>query len=133
MRYIVKVDIIDDETLKSVCSSEYESFMNLAEENDLDLEDCDVMESIIYDKWDELNIDNFDVLKNAYNTLTTKFNELTGLNLELNFNDQDKSTTYDEIKGSFWAVYNTYQETPELKAFKSKFGNNSIKEKYYTT
>lgn len=69
-----------------------------------------------------------------YKTITEKFKEETGLELELNYHDsENEGSRYDDVDGIYWEVYGCYIPSPELLKLREKMGDDVVSRKFFTT
>ena len=126
---------VTTEALKQVVPNEYKRFADICIQAEIDLETvCYIEEIYALRDGEEFECENDvtskDVVK-VYEALCEAFST-TGLSLNINHINEDEGGRYDDVEGLFWEVSGVYQLTPEAKAFKEKFGNESIKDVAYT-
>lgn len=113
---------IEEESIKKFCPKEYDYFIDLIDEREIDLEEFAKNAAV-----NELGDYAKDIVK-AYTDLQKAFTKETDLGLYIDFQDPDSGDRYDEISGIYWAVNfdDMYQLTPAGK----KIGN-LVTRKFY--
>jgi len=125
-------DTIQEETIVKVCKDEFKAFTDSFNGLDFDIEDF----AKEYQYGYEIDTDDEEAMKRVsdeYDKLIHTFNERTGLTLDISYHNEDEGSRYDDVNGIYWEVGNIYQLTPEAKAFKEKYGDNTIKSSQFVT
>ena len=125
-------DTIQEETIVKVCKDEFKAFTDSFNGLDFDIEDF----AKEYQYGYEIDTDDEEAMKrvnDAYTKLIDTFSERTGLTLNISYHNEDEGSRYDDVIGIYWEVGNIYQLTPQAKAFKEKYGDNTIKSSQFVT
>lgn len=125
-------DTIQEETIVKVCKDEFKAFTDSFNGLDFDIEDFAQESEYGY----EIETDDDDAMKrvnDAYTKLIDIFYERSGLTLNISYHNEDEGSRYDDVIGIYWEVGNIYQLTPQAKAFKEKYGDNTIKSSQFVT
>ena len=117
---IMTVTIEEDE-VKKVVPERYEKLLKAIEQEDLTMDELASMPH-----FGKLHEDDEDVKESfqSLENLVNEFKEKTGLELELNYQDEEAGDRYDDICGRFWELYfaDVFQETEETKKLKNNYG-----------
>ena len=100
-------DVVSEDWVKEVAPVEFENFKNALEKADVGIEVF--ARDNQYGGSDE--VDWGDEVDQTYDALATKFDEVTGLELEIYYHDPDDGSRYDGVSGVFWMVGGVYQLT----------------------
>ena len=133
----ININTVSDDTLIKVCSVEFEAFKQALEKAGLDIDCQGVGYSIEHGDFSELedsmpdgteNVEELiKAVEDTLDALTTKFCEVTDLQLSFAVHDSDEEgSRYDDVNGHYWELHGVYQLTPVAKQFKEQFGDSSI-------
>ena len=101
-------DIVSEDWVKEVAPEELANFKNALEKVDVDIEVF--ARDSQYGGSD--NVDWGDEVDQTYDALVTKFKEVTGLDLDIEFHStEEDGSRYDDVDGVFWTVDGVYQRT----------------------
>jgi hypothetical protein len=106
-------DVIKAEDVWKLCPKEYEAFLDAVAKSDMSLDEFAIDHCVLIDIDPEV-ID-------CWNALYKKFEEVTGLELDIYYhNSEDNGDRYDDVDGVFFAVEGMYELSEAGKKMKDK-------------
>jgi hypothetical protein len=105
-------DVIEEKDVCKICPAEYDVFMISLENESIDIE------AIARDIQNKSSMGSKSIEK-AYNTLIKKFNQKTGLTLDIAYHDSDNDgNCHDEVDGVYWCVGEAWKYSPAGEKYK---------------
>lgn len=107
---------VEQSFVEKHCSKEWENFISV-----LDKEDMCIEFFVIEHKGEDISSleDSKDKLVKVFVKLVKAFKKNTGLDLYLDYHDEDERDRDDDVTGLLFCIDNAVQLTPEAEKFKS--------------
>lgn len=106
-------DTVEEGFIEEIAPNELANFKSALEKEEHSIEDFALDYNDLVDFGDEVH--------QTFDALVTKFEEVTGLTLNLSYhNSADEGDRYDDVDGAFWTVGGVYTMTEAGRKYQDK-------------